>query len=268
MRLAANLSLMFTEVPLLERFMKAKQSGFKTVEIQFPYTESIDDLVKAKTEAGVEVCLINLPAGDLMQGGEGLACVPERQAEFEQAIELCYEYAKALEVKLVNVLPGRNVDKSKRAEYLTTLNRNLVKAASVFAQLNILVTFEAVNTKDMPNFIIYNSEQMHNILTQLNHPNLKMQFDIYHMQLMEGHVDKTIKQYGDLIGHIQFADTPNRGEPLTGNLNFNDIFESIHFSHYHGYVAAEYNPTVTTEDSLQWMQQFDLTWLNSQAILK
>jgi hydroxypyruvate isomerase len=268
MRLAANLSLMFTEVPLLERFMKAKKSGFKTVEIQFPYDESIDDLVKAKTQADVDICLINLPAGDLMQGGEGLASVPERQAEFEQAIKLCYDYSKALGVKLVNVLPGRNIDKSKRLEYLTTLKRNLEKAASVFEQLNVLVTFEAVNTKDMPDFIVFNSEQMHDILIEIDHPNLKMQFDIYHMALMEGHVGETIKKYGNLIGHIQFADTPNRSEPLTGNLNFYEIFESIHFSHYHGYVSAEYKPTVETEDSFQWMQQFDLKWLNTQATLK
>ncbi|MFT6152921.1 MAG: hydroxypyruvate isomerase [Crocinitomicaceae bacterium] len=267
MRLAANLSLMFTEVPLLERFMKAKNSGFKTVEIQFPYVESIDNLVKAKTEAGVEICLINLPVGDLMEGGEGLACVPSRQAEFEQAIELCYDYAKALGVKLVNVLPGRNIDISKRSEYLFTLKHNLKKTARVFKELNVLVTFEAVNTKDMPHFIIFNSKQMYDILMEVNHPNLKMQFDIYHMQLMEGHVDVNIKKYIDLIGHIQFADTPNRGEPLTGNLNFYKIFESINFSNYHGYLAAEYKPTVQTEDSLQWMQQFDLNWLNTRAIV-
>jgi hydroxypyruvate isomerase len=268
MRLAANLSLMFTEVPLLERFMKAKNAGFKTVEIQFPYSETIDDLVKAKTDAGVEVCLINLPAGDLMKGGEGLAAVPEKETEFEQALKLGYQYAKALGVKLVNVLPGCNADKDRRAEYLSTFKKNLLKTATAFEKHKILVTFEAVNLKDMPHFLIHNSEQMHDILIELDHPNLKMQFDIYHMQIMEGHVDKTIKKYGDLIGHIQFADTPNRGEPLSGKLNFHEIFESIHFSHYHGYVSAEYKPTTNTEDSLLWMQRFDLKWLNTAAKLK
>ncbi len=268
MRLAANLSLMFTEVPLLKRFQAAKKAGFKTVEIQFPYVESIEDLVAAKNEAGVEVCLINVPAADLMEGGEGLASVPNKEAEFEAAIKQCYQYAKALDVKLVNVLPGRCLDESKKAEYLKTLKRNLKKAASAFAKYHILVTFEAVNTKDMPGFLIHNSEQMHDILIELDHPNLKMQFDIYHMQIMEGHVDKTIKKYGDLIGHIQFADTPNRGEPFSGNLNFHDIFENIHFSHYHGYVSAEYKPTKQTEDTLDWMQQFDLKWLDTPAKLK
>jgi len=268
MRLAANLSLMFTEVPLLERFAAAKKAGFQTVEIQFPYEESIDDLVKAKTEAGVEVCLINVPAGDLMSGGEGLASVPGKEAEFEEALKTCYRYAKALNVKLVNVLPGRCLDSSKQHQYLTTFKHNLKKAANGFAKQHILVTFEAINTKDMPGFLIHSSEQMHDILIELDHPNLKMQFDIYHMQIMEGHVDETIKKYGDLIGHIQFADVPNRGEPGTGNLNFVNLFEDIHFSHYHGYVAAEYKPTCKTEDSLRWMQEIDLKWLSEPAKLK
>lgn len=268
MRLAANLSLMFTEVPLLERFSAAKQAGFNTVEIQFPYTEKIEDLVKAKNQAEVDVCLINMPAADLMEGGEGLACVPGLEKDFEQAIKQCYQYAKALDVKLVNVLPGKCMHPQQQSKYLETFKNNLKKSATFFAKHHILVTFEAVNTKDMPNFLIHNSEQMHDILMELNHPNLKMQFDVYHMQLMEGHVEQTIKKYGDLIGHIQFADTPNRGEPLSGNLNFHDIFESIHYSHYHGYVSAEYKPTMQTQGTLMWMQQFDLKWLSSPVKLK
>lgn len=268
MRLAANLSLMFTEVPLLERFSAAKKAGFNTVEIQFPYDETIEDLVKAKEAANVDVCLINVPAGDLMSGGEGLAAIPGKEKEFEEAIKRCYQYAKALNVKLVNVLPGRCFDDSKRDHYMKTFKQNLKKAASAFAKYNILVTFEAINTKDMPGFLVHHSEQMHDILIELDHPNLKMQFDIYHMQIMEGHVDETIQKYGDLIGHIQFADVPNRGEPGTGNLNFVNLFSDIHFSHYHGYVSAEYKPTVKTEDSLRWMQEIDLKWLSEPAKLK
>lgn len=268
MRLAANLSLMFTEVPLLERFAAAKKAGFQTVEIQFPYTEKIEDLVAAKQAAGVEVCLINVPAGDLMEGGEGLAAVPGKEKEFEEAIKRCYQYAKALDVKLVNVLPGRCLDENKQEQYMAVFKKNLKKAASAFAKYHILVTFEAINTRDMPGFLIHHSEQMHDILMELDHTNLKMQFDIYHMQIMEGHVDETIKKYGDLIGHIQFADVPDRGEPGSGNLNFVNLFEDIHFSHYHGYVAAEYKPTGKTEDSLRWMQEIDLKWLSEPAKLK
>ncbi|MGR6873360.1 hydroxypyruvate isomerase family protein [Pseudomonas sp. HK3] len=263
MRLVANLSLLFTEVPLLERFQAAADAGFKTVEIQFPYEESADDLAAAKTQAGVDICLINLPADDLMLGGEGLACVPSKEAQFEDAIKQAYIYAKALGVKMVNVLPGRCLDESQHVHYMATLKKNLLKVATLMQKHEILVTFEAVNTKDMPGFIIHHTEQMLDILAELNHPNLKMQYDIYHMQIMDGNVDETLRHHSNMIGHIQFADVPGRGEPLSGNLNFKSIFDDIKNSHYHGYVSAEYRPSNgDTQASLGWMEQFDLEWLN------
>lgn len=263
MRLGANLSLMFTEVPLLERFQAAADAGFKAVEIQFPYEASVEALTKAKAHAGVNVCLINVPAGDLMSGGEGLACIPDKEAEFEQALKQAVEYATALNVHCVNVLPGRCFNETQQGQYLETFKRNLVKAANVFAKHKILVTFEAINTKDMPGFIIHNTEQMLNIMVELNHPNIKMQYDIYHMHIMDGNVDETLQHHGDKIGHIQFADVPGRGEPLSGNLNFQRIFSGIENSHYHGYVCAEYKPSGgNTQASLKWMEQLDLTFLN------
>lgn len=263
MRLVANLSLLFTEVPLLERFQAAADAGFKTVEIQFPYDENVADLVAAKQQAGVNVCLINVPADDLMTGGEGLACVTGKEAQFEDALKQAYIYAKALDVKMVNVLPGRCLDEARHAQYMETLKRNLTKAATVMQKHNILVTFEAVNTKDMPGFIIHHTQQMLDIMSQLNHPNLKMQYDIYHMQIMDGNVDETLRHHANMIGHIQFADVPGRGEPLSGNLNFKTIFEDIKNSHYHGYVSAEYRPSEgDTQASLSWLSQFDLEWLN------
>lgn len=263
MRLVANLSLLFTEVPLLERFQAAADAGFKNVEIQFPYDENLDDLVTAKQQAGVEVCLINVPAADLMTGGEGLACVPNKEAEFEAALKLAYTYAKGLGVKMLNVLPGRCLDASQHLAYMNTLKKNLVKAASVMQKHHILVTFEAVNTKDMPGFLIHHTEQMLDILAELNHSNLKMQYDIYHMQIMDGNVDETLRHHSNMIGHIQFADVPGRGEPFSGNLNFKSIFDDIKNSHYHGYVSAEYRPSEgDTKASLAWMEQFDLEWLN------
>ncbi|MAA70943.1 MAG: hydroxypyruvate isomerase [Bermanella sp.] len=265
MRLVANLSLLFTELPLLERFQAAADAGFKTVEIQFPYDENLADLVAAQQQANVNVCLINVPAGDLMSGGEGLACVPDQEQAFESALQQAITYAKALGVKMVNVLPGRCLDEHKRASYLDTLKRNLVKAANLMHRQGILVTFEAVNTQDMPGFLIHHTEQMLEILTQLNHPNLKMQYDIYHMHIMDGNVDDTLLHHANMIGHIQFADVPGRGEPLSGNLNFKRIFETIKNSHYHGFISAEYRPSEgDTQASLQWMKQFDLQWLNHE----
>jgi hydroxypyruvate isomerase len=262
MRLVANVSLLFTEVPLLERFQAAADAGFKTVEMQFPYDENLADLVSAKEQAGVNVCLINVPAAELMTGGEGLACVPGKEVQFEEALDLACTYATALNVAMVNVLPGRCLDESKHLKYMATFKENLLKAATLMEAHNILVTFEAVNTKDMPGFLIHNTEQMLNILAELNHPNLKMQYDIYHMQIMDGNVDETLRNHANMIGHIQFADVPGRGEPLSGNLNFKSIFADIKNSRYHGYVSAEYHPsTGDTQASLGWMTQFDLEWL-------
>lgn len=259
MKLAANLSLMFTEVPLLERFQAAKDGGFDVVEIQFPYVETIDNLVSAKNIAGVEVCLINVPADDLMEGGEGLASVPEKVLQFDEALKLCKQYAKALGVKRVNVLPGRCLQQGRAANYRKTLIENLRKAANLFEKEGVEVTFEAVNTIDMPNFIIHNCQQMVDIINEVDHKNLKMQFDIYHMQIMDGQVSESIKNYHQLIGHIQFADVPGRGEPFTGELNFATIFQDILDSNYQGYIAAEYRPTVATQNSLAWMNQLGLS---------
>lgn len=263
MRLVANLSLLFTELPLLQRFQAAKDAGFQTVEIQFPYEETVHDLVEAKKQAGVDVCLINVPAADLMTGGEGLACVPGKEAEFEEAIKQAYIYAKALDVKMVNVLAGRCLDESKRDQYLEVFKSNLKKVATVMARYHILTTFEAVNTQDMPGFLIHHTEEMLDIMAELNHSNLKMQYDIYHMQIMDGNVDETLRHHAQQIGHIQFADVPGRGEPLSGNLNFKSIFEDIKNSHYHGYISAEYRPSEgNTLASLYWREQFDLDWMN------
>lgn len=264
MRLACNLSLMFTEVPLLQRFQQAADAGFKTVEVQFPYEESVENLVAAKNAAGVNVCLINVPAGDLMQGGEGLAAVPGKEQEFDDAMRLCAKYAKALGVKAVNVLPGRCEFKGQEEIYLSVLKKNLSRAASALEKIGILCTFEAINTQDMPGFLVHSSQQMLDIMDELNHPNLKIQFDVYHMQIMDSRVDEMIRHHAHQIGHIQFSDVPGRGEPDSGQLNFKQIFSSIAHSDYKGYVAAEYKPTGTTQDSLAWMEKYDLDWLKDE----
>ena len=264
MRLACNISLMFTEVPLLNRFQKAAEAGFKTVEIQFPYEESPEALKEAKEAAGVDVCLINVPAGDLMSGGEGLACVPGKEKEFEEALKLCAKYVKALNVSRVNVLPGRCEYAGQEAVYLATLKKNLKKAATALQKIHVLCVFEAINTRDMPNFLVHSADQMMEIVEELDHPNLKMQYDIYHMQIMDGRVDDAIRHHVHEIGHIQFADVPGRGQPDSGNLNFKAIFKAIEESGYHGYVSAEYNPTHKTRDSLDWLETYDLEWLASE----
>ena len=254
MKLAVNLSLMYTELPFLERFAAARKDVFNAVEIQFPYDTPILDIQQALRENNLQCVLINLPAGDLMQGGEGLAAVPGKTAEYAAAMVECLAYARALKVSCVNVLPGRCTDENKRVFYLDTFKKNLVKTADSLAPFNITTTFEAINTRDMPDFLVSTGEQMLGIINELKHPHIKAQFDVYHMSLMGCKVCEFIEHNGENIGHIQFADIPHRGEPGTGDLDFSVIFNCIELSDYAGWVSAEYRPTKPTSKTLQWLE--------------
>lgn len=252
MKICANLSLLYPELPFIERFAAAARDGFVAVEIQFPYDTPIADIQRQLELHNLRCVLINVPAGDLMQGGEGLAAVPARTAEYAAALVECLAYARALKVSCVNVLPGRCQDENKRVFYLETLRQNLRKTADALSPFGITTTFEAINTRDMPGFLIHNDQQMLDILNDLNHPGIKAQFDIYHMALMGVDVCGFITRHTARIGHIQFADIPARGEPGTGTLDFPAIFRCVENAGYKGWVGAEYRPTRTTSQTMQW----------------
>ena len=250
----ANLSLLFTESALIDRFKIAKQAGFNAVEIQFPYDLSPAAIKDKLDEYDLKLVLFNLAAADLLQGGEGLACVPEKCDQFRQAIAQAVEYAELLKPEVINVLPGRCLDKSRLEQYLETFNENLCFAIDTFSPLGIKTLFEAVNTHDMPGFIIHSGAQMLNVLDQLNRLELFMQYDIYHMQMMNEKPHEFIAEYADLIGHIQFADCPGRGQPGTGQIDFDRVFSAIEQSTYSGWVGAEYKPVGATTESLDWLR--------------
>jgi hydroxypyruvate isomerase len=252
-RFCANLSLLFTEMELINRFKAAKQEGFNAVEIQFPYSLSAATLIKALEEQQLKLALFNVDADDLLQGGEGLACVPEKQDQFRQAVAQALEYAKLSKPEAINVLPGRCLTEYRKRDYLKTFKENLCFAVETFAPLGIKTVFEAINSHDMPGFIIHNELQMLDTLDQLNLPMLFMQYDIYHMQMMGGKPEEFITRYADKIGHIQFADCPGRGQPGTGQINFERVFSAIEKSAYSGWVGAEYNPVGSTSESLNWL---------------
>jgi len=253
LKFTANLSLLFTEVELINRFKAAEQEGFNAVEIQFPYCLSAEILKNTLEEQQLKLVLFNVDADDLLQGGEGLACVPEKRDQFRQAVTQTLAYAKLLKPEVINVLPGRCFNENRKQDYLKTFKENLCFAAEAFAPLGIKTVFEAVNSHDMPGFIIHNGQQMLDILDQLNLPMLFMQYDIYHMQMMGDKPDEFIARYADKIGHIQFADCPGRGQPGTGQINFDHVFSVIEKSAYSGWVGAEYKPVGTTSESLNWL---------------
>lgn len=251
----ANLSLLFTEVELIDRFKAAKQAGFNAVEIQFPYGLSAADIKHKLDEYGLKLVLFNVAAADLLQGGEGLACVPEKRDQFKKGVDQTVAYAKLLKPEAINVLPGRCLDNSRLEQYLETFNENLCFAVEAFSPLSIKTVFEAINTRDMPGFIIHSETQMLDVLNQLNRPELFMQYDIYHMLMMGEKPEAFITKHADKIGHIQFADCPGRGQPGTGQADFDRLFSAIEKSDYSGWVGAEYKPVGTTAESLDWLTQ-------------
>ncbi|MGZ5029993.1 MAG: hydroxypyruvate isomerase family protein [Methylobacter sp.] len=250
----ANLSLLFTEVALIDRFKAARQAGFNAVEIQFPYELSAAAIKDQLDEYDLKLVLFNVAAADLLQGGEGLACVPGKRDQFENAVAQTVTYAELLKPEVINVLPGRCLDNRRLEQYLETFKENLGYAVEAFAPLGINTVFEAINTYDMPGFIIHNEAQMLGVLSQLNHPTLLMQYDIYHMHMMGEKPETFIAEHAGQIGHIQFADCPGRGQPGTGRIDFERLFSAIERSGYSGWVGAEYKPVGTTMESLHWLR--------------
>ena len=254
LKFSANLSMLFTEVGLVDRFQAAKQCGFDAVEIQFPYSLNPEAIAEKLAECDLKLVLLNVDADDLLQSGEGVACVPEKQQKFKTALEQAADYASILKPLAINVLPGRCHDVNRLPEYLATLKDNLLLAANTFAPLEVKTVFEAINTYDMPEFIIHNSAQMLEIMAELNHPNLYLQYDIYHMTRMGEDCAGFISQHAEIIGHIQFADVPGRGQPGTGKINFEELFKVIRQSGYSGWCGAEYRPSEASYASFGWLK--------------
>ncbi|NOT13140.1 MAG: TIM barrel protein [Methylococcaceae bacterium] len=254
LKFTANLSLLFNEVELIQRFRLAKQHGFNAVEIQFPYALDAKSILHTLTENEQKLILFNVDADDLLQGGEGLACVPEKRHQFLRAVEKAVNYAEILKPEAINILPGCCRIEHKKPAYRDTFLENLRYASDIFAALGIKTVFEAINTIDIPGFIIHNEQQMLAILNELKHPNLFMQYDIYHMQMMEQKPEAFIATNAAAIGHIQFADCPGRGQPGTGQLHFEHIFNAIEASAYSGWIGAEYLPQGPSIESLTWFR--------------
>lgn len=255
MKIAANLSMLFSELPLAERIMAARVAGFEGVEIQFPYELPAIHLKELLERAGLQLALINLPAGDFMQGGPGLAAVPARQEAFDAALQEALTYAAMARPACVNVLPGRLAEGVTRDEALETLSANLRKSAEAFALLGVRVVCEAINPLDIPGFLVNTPEHLLALLEQVDHPNCQAQLDLYHMARQELDIAAGIRLLGSRIGHVQFADCPGRGAPGTGSVAFGPLIDALQAVGYDGWLAAEYRPEDTdTTASLGWLE--------------
>lgn len=251
-RFAANITFLYNEVEFLERFAAARRSDFKAVEFHYPYEFDKSVMCEALESSGLEAALINIPVGDKAKGDNGLACLPGRETDFRAAVALAIDYATALGVPRANCLAGLVPADADRRECHAAFVNNLRFAAGEFRKAGLELMIEPLNSRDVPRFFLNHSRQAVEIIREVGADNVKLQYDLYHMQLMEGALAQTMEELLPFIGHIQFADTPGRHEPGTGELNFDFLFRHIDRIGYSGWTSAEYRPLTTTAASLSW----------------
>jgi hydroxypyruvate isomerase len=247
-RFAANLSMMFTEHPFLERFAAARAAGFEGVEYLFPYDFEPGDVKAALDGAGLTQALFNTPPGDWEAGERGMAAIQGNAPEFQASIETALSYAEVLAPERIHIMAGNAAGKSAQATYVD----NLRWAAERAPEQTFVI--EPINTRDMPAYFLNRSDQAVAIMEAVGAPNLKLQFDIYHAQIMEGDLTRRLERLIGHIGHIQIAGVPDRHEPDVGELNITHLFETLDRLGYDGWVGCEYRPAGRTEDGLGWFR--------------
>jgi len=253
-RFAANLSMLFTEVDFLDRFAAAAEAGFTGVEYLFPYDYPAEE-IKARLDANqLTQVLFNLPAGDWASGERGIAILPERVEEFRAGVDQAIAYAKVLGNTQVNCLAGIAPRGADLGQLEITFIENLRYAAQKLEEAGIRLVMEMINTRDIPRFFLNNTSQAQEIRGKVGHPNLFLQYDIYHMQIMEGDLARTIENNLAAINHIQLADNPGRNEPGTGEINYRFLFEHLDRIGYQGWVGCEYKPATSTAEGLGWLK--------------
>ena len=251
-KFCANLTLLFNEVPFMDRFRAAAQAGFRGVEYLFPYDYDKDELAEAQQSNGLQQVQHNLPPGNWSAGERGIGCHPDRVGEFQDGVGEAIAYAMRLGCKQVNCLAGL-VPEGVPAERLrTTFVSNLKFAALKLKEHGIRLLIEPINTRDIPGFYLTRSSQAMDIIREVGSDNLFLQYDIYHMQVMEGDLAPTMEKLLPRIAHMQLADNPGRHEPGTGEINYPFLFSHIDRLGYDGWIGCEYKPAKATVDGLGW----------------
>ena len=255
-KFSANISTLFRELPFIERIAAAAAAGFDAIELQFPYEEDAQELRREIEHHGLKLVLMNFPVGDLISGGEGLAAIPGREEEFEQALTCAGHYAKVLKPGAMNLLAGRPGANHETVECKDVFKSSLRKADQLTRELGIQLLTEPVNTIDLPGFYLQGSQQTLDLIDSLPDISLLMQYDLYHMQMMESDLETRLPEVIQKTGHIQFSDVPDRTEPGLGCIDFEAIFKLIDELDYDGYVGAEYFPTSETNESFGWLSRY------------
>jgi hydroxypyruvate isomerase len=249
LKFAANLSWMFKEYPFLDRFSAAADAGFKTVEYLFPYEHSPDSIAQRLARHDLKLALFNAPPGDLAKGERGLACLPARQAEFRAALATALEYARATNAPRLHLMAG--VVAGAREQALAAYKNALNFACDAAEGIDVMI--EPLNSRDAPGYLLNDFTLAQNLIAELKRPNLKLQFDIYHRQLIHGDVTRGLEAMMPITGHIQISSVPHRNEPTTGELDDCRILQTIARLNYAGVIGCEYTPTAGTVEGLHWM---------------
>ena len=263
-RFAANLTMMYNELPFVDRFRAAAGDGFEGVEILFPYEHAAADIRARLDECGLEQALFNLPPGDANAGERGMAALPGREDEFRRALDTALDYARVIGNRRLHVMAGRIPDGADRSLHRALYVKNLAYAAAHAAPEGITIVIEPINTRDIPGYFLNRQDEAHAVREEVGASNLKVQMDFYHCQIVEGDLAMKFRQYVSNIGHIQVASVPERHEPDTGEVNYPYLFALIDELGYDGWVGCEYRPRAGTSEGLGWLKRWRASGIRDQ----
>jgi hydroxypyruvate isomerase len=256
-RFAANLGYLFTERPLIERFAAAKAAGFDAVELQFVYDHAPSALRTAIDQAGLTVLGVNTPPGKLAAGEFGVAAIPGREDEFEAVFRQALNYIVAIGGCQIHCLAGK-VPPEQRPAAEATFVRNIGRAADLAAEKNVAILIEPINPRDRPDYFLNRPEHAADLIAKIGRPNVRIQFDFYHVQILGGDLIRRFEKHFPLIGHVQIAAVPTRHEPDEGEVNFPAVFEALDRAGYKGWIGCEYRPRTRTEEGLGWAKPYGI----------
>jgi hydroxypyruvate isomerase len=257
-KFAANLSMMFAELPFPDRFAAAAHCGFQGVEHLFPYDHAADELARVLTDAGLEQVLFNLWPGDFAGGERGLAALPGREQEFAVSIDQALDYARTLNCRRLHAMAGTVHAGIPRDEAESVYIANLRSAADRLAPHGITLLIEPINTRDMPGYFLNTTTAARRILAAVSRPNLRLQLDLYHCQIMEGDLTEKIREHLEAVGHIQIAGNPGRHEPDVGEIHYPWLFDRLDRLGYDGWIGCEYRPRSSTLAGLGWAAPYGI----------
>lgn len=251
-RFAANLTMMFNEVPFLDRFKAAADQGFDAVEYLFPYDHPADEIAKRLSDNGLTQALFNMPPGDWAKGERGIASLAGREAEFRESVAKALHYTKATGVKRLHMMAG--LASLNDAAAFKTYKANIAHAAEALARENLDLLLEPINGRNMPGYALNSVDYAASLIKELALPNVKLQFDIYHCQIIHGDVTMRLRALMPITGHVQIASVPSRNEPDDEELNYSFLFAELDRLNYKGFVGCEYNPRGDTAAGLTWFK--------------